>query len=83
MSQHAVILGLMLFSVAVVADDNVPLTVAELWDDVDVESESLEVHVVRQWDEDDIRLQYVLYRIGRFKGQQATMAAFLEGFVEK
>ena len=76
MSQHAVILGLMLFSVAVVADDNVPLTVAELWDDVDVESEPLEVHVVRQWDEDDIRLQYVLYRIGSFKGQQATMAAF-------
>lgn len=53
-----------------------PQCVEQLWADYDPRSEPLEVRVVREFQEDDLTLRYVIYSIGTFKGKPATMAAF-------
>jgi hypothetical protein len=55
---------------------DVPRTVEALWADFDPRREPLAAQVVREWDEDGLRLRYVTYHIGTFKGVPARMAAF-------
>ena len=57
-------------------DGKVPQNLDELWGDYDPSSESLDVKVVREWEEKDIVMQYVTYTIGTFKGEKSTMSAF-------
>lgn len=54
----------------------VPKTVEALWSDFNPRKDPLEVQVVREWDEDGIRIRYVTYHIGTFKDTKARMAAF-------
>ena len=56
--------------------DKAPQTVKELWAGYNPRSEPLEVRVVREWKEGNLTLRYVLYFIGTFKEETATMAAF-------
>jgi dienelactone hydrolase len=53
-----------------------PQSVERLWAGYDPRSEPLEVRVVREWQEDDLTLRYVIYSIGTFRGKPARMAAF-------
>jgi cephalosporin-C deacetylase-like acetyl esterase len=53
-----------------------PQSVEQLWAGYDPRSEPLEVQVIREFQEDDLTLQYVIYSIGTFKGKPARMAAF-------
>ena len=53
-----------------------PQTVEQVWTGYDPTTEPLESTVVRQWEEDGLTLRYVTYKIGTFKNQSATMAAF-------
>ena len=62
-------------------DGRAPTKLAELWGDYDPRQEPLETQVVREWEESGITLRHVVFRIGVFKGQPATLAAFY-GFVK-
>jgi dienelactone hydrolase len=53
-----------------------PQSVEQLWAGYDPRSEPLEVQVIREFQEDDLTLRYVIYSIGTFKGKPARMAAF-------
>ena len=52
-----------------------PRTHAELWKGIDPTAEPLDVEVLHEWEEDDVVLQVLRYRIGIFKGTKAMMAA--------
>ena len=52
----------------------VPSTHSEMWDGFDPRKEPLDVEVLHQWEEEEIVLQVLRYRIGIFKGQKAMMA---------
>ena len=54
----------------------VPQNVAELWAGYDPRKEPLRTEVVREWQEDEVKVRYVRYFIGSFKGKPAWMAAF-------
>jgi hypothetical protein len=56
-------------------DDVAPQTFEELWAGYDPRAEPLEIEILREWEEDDVVLRIVRYRIGIFKGQKAMMAA--------
>ncbi len=58
-----------------VTKDSVPRTVEELWARFDPRAEPLDTETLKQWEEDDVVLRIVRYRIGLFKGQKAMMAA--------
>ncbi len=58
------------------ASAEIPRTVAALWSDFDPRNAPLDLQVVREWEEDGIRIRYVTYHIGTFKGTKARMAAF-------
>lgn len=51
-----------------------PQTHAELWAGFDPRAESLDVEVLKEWEEEGVVLQVLRYRIGIFKGQKAMMA---------
>lgn len=53
-----------------------PQSVEQLWAGYAPQSEPLDVSVVREWQEDDLTLRYVIYAIGTFRGKPARMAAF-------
>ena len=53
-----------------------PQSVEQLWAGYDPRLEPLDVHVVREWQEDGLTLRSVIYSIGTFRGKPATMAAF-------
>ncbi|MBD3673242.1 MAG: acetylxylan esterase [Planctomycetaceae bacterium] len=53
-----------------------PQNVEQLWDGYDPRLEPLDIKVVREWIEDGIRIRYVTFHIGTFKGTPARMAAF-------
>ena len=57
-------------------DGRVPTNLTELWGAYDPRAEALESEVTKEWEQDGIVCRVIRYRIGTFKGQPATMAAF-------
>jgi len=56
-------------------DRRAPRNFDEMWAGFDPRAEPLEVEVLKAWEEEDVMLRIVRYRIGVFKGQKAKMAA--------
>ena len=56
-------------------DDVAPQTFKQLWAGYDPRAESLEIEILKKWEEDGVVLNIVRYRIGIFRGQKAKMAA--------
>lgn len=56
-----------------VTKDNVPQTFNQLWAAYDPRAEPLDIEILKQWEEDEVVLRIVRYRIGIFKGQKAMM----------
>jgi hypothetical protein len=57
-------------------DGQVPQNLDELWAGFDPLKEPLEAEVTKSWEVDGIACQIIRYRVGAFKGQPATIAAF-------
>ena len=57
-------------------DGQVPQNLDELWAGFDPRKEPLEVEVTKEWEQDGIVCRVIRYRIGTFKGQPSTVAAF-------
>ena len=57
-------------------DGQVPQTLDALWGDFDPAKEPLEAEVTKEWEQDGIVCRVIRYRVGFFKGQPATVAAF-------
>jgi hypothetical protein len=57
-------------------DGKVPQNLDELWAEFDPLKEPLEAEVTKEWEQDGIVCQIIRYRVGVFKGQPATVAAF-------
>lgn len=55
--------------------ETVPDNVVDLWADFDPRAEPLNTRVVKEWRDDGVVCRYVLFRVGTFKGADATMAA--------
>ncbi|NIP24730.1 MAG: hypothetical protein GWN81_11070 [Phycisphaerae bacterium] len=56
-------------------NDVAPQTFKQLWTGYDPRAEPLEIEILKKWEEDDVVLNIVRYRIGIFRGQKAKMAA--------
>jgi len=56
-------------------DARAPKNFAEMWAGFDPRAEPLEVEVLKEWEEEDVLLRIVRFRIGVFKGQKARLAA--------
>lgn len=54
----------------------VPQDLAQLWGDYDPRREPIVGEVTKEWEQDGIVCRVIRYRIGVFKQQRATMAAF-------
>ena len=52
-----------------------PMNFSEMWAGFEPRAEPLEVEVLKEWEEDDVVLWVVRYRIGVFKRKKAKMAA--------
>lgn len=52
-----------------------PETHAELWADFDPRVEPLDVEILHEWEQEDVVLQVLRYRVGVFKGEKAMVAA--------
>jgi dienelactone hydrolase len=52
-----------------------PHSYEHLWNEFDPRKEPLETKILLEWEEDDVVMQVLRYRIGIFKGQKAMMAA--------
>ena len=52
-----------------------PKNFEEMWAGFDPRAEPLEVETLKQWDEGDVLLQIVRFRLGVFKGKKAKLAA--------
>ena len=52
-----------------------PQTVEELWNNFNPQKEPLDTEVLHEWEEDNVVMKVLRYRIGIFKGQKAMMAA--------
>lgn len=52
-----------------------PKNLTELWQGFDPRAEPLEVETLREWEEDEVVLRIVRFRIGVFKGKTAKLAA--------
>ncbi len=52
-----------------------PQNLQELWENFDPRKEPLDVEILKEWEEEDVIMQVLRYRIGIFKGQKAMMAA--------
>ena len=57
-------------------DGQAPTNLDALWGDYDPSKEPLEVEVTKEWEQDGIVCRVIRYRVGIFKGQPATVAAF-------
>lgn len=51
-------------------------TVEALWRDFDPRKDPLEPRTVREWTRDGVRIRYVTFHVGTFKGKPARIAAF-------
>ena len=56
-------------------DQPAPSTVEETWAGFDPRKEPLDVEILKEWEEDDVIVKVIRYRVGVFKGQKAMMAA--------
>ena len=56
-------------------DGRAPKNFEEMWAGFDPRAEPLEVELLTQWEEDDVVLRIVRFRIGVFKGKKAKLAA--------
>lgn len=56
-------------------DDQPPRTYEALWSGFDPRAEPLDVEILHEWEEDEVVLRVIRYRIGVFKGKKAMMAA--------
>lgn len=56
-------------------DGVAPQTFDELWAGYDPRAEPLEIETLHSWEEDQVVLRIVRFRIGVFKGQKARLAA--------
>lgn len=54
--------------------DRIPTDFASLWAGFDPRAEPLEVEVLKEWEQDDVVMKVVRYRVGVFKGQRAMVA---------
>ena len=52
-----------------------PKSLSEMWGDFDPQAEDLETEVVKEWEQDDVLLRIVRFRVGVFKGQISKIAA--------
>ena len=50
-------------------DGEAPQSVEALWADYDPRAEPLDVEILKQWEEDDVVMQVLRYRVGIFKGR--------------
>lgn len=62
-------------TLAALVDGKAPQTLEETWAGFDPRQESLDVEILKEWEEDGVVLKVLRYRIGVFKGQKAMMAA--------
>ena len=68
---------------SVAADETLPplkegqtlRTFQQMWAGFDPRAEPLEIEVLKEWQEEDVTLRIVRFRIGVFKGRKATLAA--------
>jgi hypothetical protein len=87
MTAYRSLLGLLLLIIALAAtplraedtlpalkDGTPPRSHEELWAGYDPCREPLDIEVLKQWEEDEVVLRVIRYRIGIFKGQKAMMA---------
>ena len=51
-----------------------PQTWNDAWEGFDPRAEPMDVEVLKEWEEDNVVLKVLRYRIGIFKGQKAMMA---------
>jgi len=56
-------------------DGKAPQNYEELWKGFDPRKEPLDVEVLKEWEEGNVVIRIVRYRIGIFKGKKAMMAA--------
>jgi hypothetical protein len=59
----------------VLKDEKAPQDFAQMWSGFDPRAEPLETEVLKEWEEDDVLLRVVRFRIGVFKGTKAKLAA--------
>lgn len=52
-----------------------PQSFVEMWAGFDPRAEPLEVETIKEWEEDDVVLRIVRFRIGVFKGQKTKLVA--------
>ena len=57
-------------------DGQVPSNLDALWGDFDPRKEPIEAEVTKEWEQDGIVCRVIRYRVGVFKGQPSTVAAF-------
>lgn len=56
-------------------DSNAPQTHAEMWAGFNPLAEPLDVEVIQAWEQDNIVMMIMRYRVGTFKGKKAMVAA--------
>ena len=56
-------------------ETEIPQTHAEMWRGFDPRLEPLETEILKEWEQDEVVLQVLRYRIGCFKGKKSSMAA--------
>ena len=54
---------------------NAPANFNEMWAGFDPRAEPLEMELLKEWEEDNVTLRIVRFRIGVFKGTKAKVAA--------
>lgn len=54
----------------------VPQTALELWKDYDPRKEALDVKIHQEWKEDGVISRLITFKVGRFKGSDARIAAY-------
>lgn len=56
-------------------NDTAPRNFLQMWDGFDPRSESLDIEILKEWEEDDVVMRVVRFRIGVFKGKVSKLAA--------
>ena len=55
-------------------ETEIPQTHEEMWRGFDPREEPLETEILKEWEQDEVVLQVLRFRIGRFKGKKSIMA---------
>ena len=55
-------------------ETEIPQTHVEMWRGFDPREEPLETEILKEWEQDEVVLQVLRFRIGRFKGKKSMMA---------